>query len=895
MRYALIQVTLFACFTFLHAEVCGQLTFQHQFSDSTKIAGFDEIHDVIAVDDGFILSGSVIYPEWEEVMILRINDAGEILWNSNAFQEIRITKVLRFFDLIEDDDFIHAACNYRDAAGGEVDFWKLDKLTGEVIWLRKYEPTDSPYADTILDGDDTSFLWIWNGDDGTSVSRISKITGLELQTTILEGFTTSSTQNAFATDKLGNLYAAYLGELTKYAAPNFQNTLWRYSIDLTINEEYIDRLYSDRMNNLFVFDNSTIHRLNPWTGEALWISSVGITSTNRVDAEIIELENELIFATRHSFVGSGASDFELVRMNKSDGQTIFEVAHSMVGPYGSISGTREGIRSLALDCELNAYVTGYYGDANFGPANWGMMKMDGSTAAKLYEETFTLFPEEEDNLSQGEFIYVKNGVPTMLGEAELIDGQSAHYATIDTLTNAAGAFFELDAGYRYESATTGLSSHEEEVFVLKERGKNLVAEKRSPQGELEWSQEFSAETKLFNGFISAHEEGVLVCYNKSVGELDTIPWYRMETDSITYALLNQADGSIIQDTTILSTYGSGEPAIPLQAILDNNRCFIFEKSQFANKLVRWDFENQTLESVSIFDTYLNGKHELQPMIDLTPSTLMFLGQVRVFFYDKNTLAYSWSLAWSPRPVRDVVQWGDTVYVAANFSTNNQGLTAYRISTNTKLWELSYGNPGSWVQLETGANNQIYALGLTDGAFRVSSLNRQNGTVIQDFYPQSTLWESLIPGTARFLPPHHFVINASNERSDGSSEPVLIVVDMENMELDYVWVGSSPSERKSEANALLIDSNQQVWSGGSWFNATNPYAGYINIYDFTELLQDADCAGDLNGDDVVNIADLLLILSNFGCTQDCDTDLNGNGIGDTGDIIMWLSQTLGTCP
>lgn len=895
MRYLILYISLIVCGAIFQSELKAQLLYEHLFSDSTRIAGFDELHDVVTLDDGFIISGSVIYPEWEEVMILRINEEGEVVWNSNAFKEVRIDKVLRFFDMIEDENYIYAACSYSDTGGGEADFWKLDKQTGEVIWINKYEFTESPYLDTLLDSDELSFLWIWNSNDEAAVSRISKIDGLEIQTTILEGFIPSGFQNAFATDRLGNLYAAYTGELTKYEAPDFQNVLWRQSIDLTIQTEFINRLYSDRMNNLFVFDDAVIHRLNPWTGERLWVSSLGIVSSNQVDAEILEIGDDLIFATRHSFVGSGSSDFELVRVNKSNGQAIFEVGHSMVGPYGSVSGTREGILSLALDCELNAYVTGYYGDENFGPANWGMMKIDGSNGDKIYEETFTNLPDEEDDFSRGKYIYVRDGVPTMLGEAEVSNGQAVHLATIDTTTNTAGAFLELDAGYRHESVTAAISGHEEDVYVLKELGKKLVAEKRTPQGELEWTREFGAETKLLNGFMSAHEDGVLVCYNISSSNLDTIPWYSSDMDSMAYVYLSRTDGTIIQDTTILSPYGPGETARSLQAIKDENSFFVFETSTFSNKVIKWNFDEQTLVSSSIFETMIDGEYELQPLVDFDANTILFLGSNSVRSLNKNTMNISVSLLWSSRPVRDVMQWGDTVYVAGNFSNDIQSLTAYRISTNTKLWEPGYTNPGSWFQVEQGANNRLYAVGLSDGEFRVSTLSRQSGAVIEDFYPQNPQWETLVPGAIEFLAPNHLVINATNERSDGSSEPVLLIVDMEEMELDYVWMGNSPSERKSKATSLLLDVNNHIWAGGSWYSAANPYAGYLNIFDFADYIDNADCPGDLNGDLLVNSSDLMVLLSNFGCTQDCSIDLNGNGVGDTADLIIWLSLGFGTCP
>ena len=50
----------------------------------------------------------------------------------------------------------------------------------------------------------------------------------------------------------------------------------------------------------------------------------------------------------------------------------------------------------------------------------------------------------------------------------------------------------------------------------------------------------------------------------------------------------------------------------------------------------------------------------------------------------------------------------------------------------------------------------------------------------------------------------------------------------------------------------------------------------------------DCFGDLNNDSSVTVADLLLILSEFGCTSGCTTDVNGDGLTTVSDLLELLS-------
>ncbi len=55
-----------------------------------------------------------------------------------------------------------------------------------------------------------------------------------------------------------------------------------------------------------------------------------------------------------------------------------------------------------------------------------------------------------------------------------------------------------------------------------------------------------------------------------------------------------------------------------------------------------------------------------------------------------------------------------------------------------------------------------------------------------------------------------------------------------------------------------------------------------------------CPADLNGDGVVDVSDLLMLLSDWGsCPGDCPADLNGDGVVDVSDLLMLLSDW-GSC-
>jgi hypothetical protein len=66
-------------------------------------------------------------------------------------------------------------------------------------------------------------------------------------------------------------------------------------------------------------------------------------------------------------------------------------------------------------------------------------------------------------------------------------------------------------------------------------------------------------------------------------------------------------------------------------------------------------------------------------------------------------------------------------------------------------------------------------------------------------------------------------------------------------------------------------------------------GQPNGFEQSDLSTSNDCGdppvlGDVNGDGVVNVTDLLLIMDLWGPCADCSADLNGDGIVDVIDLL-----------
>jgi hypothetical protein len=73
------------------------------------------------------------------------------------------------------------------------------------------------------------------------------------------------------------------------------------------------------------------------------------------------------------------------------------------------------------------------------------------------------------------------------------------------------------------------------------------------------------------------------------------------------------------------------------------------------------------------------------------------------------------------------------------------------------------------------------------------------------------------------------------------------------------------------------------------------------YDATSTIDDGtceftscDCPEDVNGDGVISVADILVLLGEFGCVSGCSVDINGDDATNVQDILLLLAAFGTTC-
>ena len=63
----------------------------------------------------------------------------------------------------------------------------------------------------------------------------------------------------------------------------------------------------------------------------------------------------------------------------------------------------------------------------------------------------------------------------------------------------------------------------------------------------------------------------------------------------------------------------------------------------------------------------------------------------------------------------------------------------------------------------------------------------------------------------------------------------------------------------------------------------------------ELFPEPSCSGDFNGNYLIDVSDLLSMLSEFGCSSECSNDLDEDGVVGIGDLLILLGGLGLPCP
>jgi hypothetical protein len=808
----------------------AQIVDMKYFSDTTGGRRIDYVFDHHKAEDGIILSGFQRSGNIELPLILKLNLYGEVVWSTlNTVQSGMLT-CLGFSFEVSDDGYIYGVSTETSSYPTmSKKLWKVDASSGDVLWIK---PLETKYFTRveIADYDTLRFLVAYQTSQMvTKIAWIDKKSGDTLGT---KSFGSCQTYN-LASDQNKNVYFAQDSSLIKYNRDNLEMIIWKYTYrrgSLRLDE--LHELYLDQYDDVYLFGrdggsfghgNGIISRINSSTGSEEWVIAVGFTAS--AISDFVESADTLYTTHRHTLVGSGNYRFFTAKVDKSSGTTYWTKAHDVapVGSTSSTSGGGQAALSVDVDCRGDVYLTGYYGDANYGPEQWGTMKLQGSNGNKLYDFTITEDSSYYDDVSTGLAVYLFGNSPVLIGHVEdtLTGLEKPLYVTFQPSNGKIISKKTFAAKFHTDSRTLDIVNYRNEIYTFKQAGRDLHVEKYTADQTLLWKTKIAQPQILRGGQIAVAGNSLfLTAYTLKDDTLP--PYFSNITDRLLMYRLNTANGAMLQSTGV--NYGSSRVK-PFELEADSANAYIFYNQDDTIYYRKWN--GAVLSSAFYFEPAGAGSlwENSSIVLNDSPDTLLVAGSSAIYNINKTSLGKSLWMNYPGTAVYyDMIKTDSILYLGGSTLLKEQTLLAVNKHTQSVLWSKKYLPGGAICKINIDNAGNLYCLGSSDSVISVSRLTGSG----------NPSWNYKVDTVKTpFSVPMDMIINEDDSSLCISGAGIRnnttdAVIELLSLNGDTLFTTKIVDElgEKSQANCIAILPDSSYWVGGAHNRISYGKQGFI---------------------------------------------------------------------
>lgn len=799
-----------------------------------------KIFDDIKMPDGIILSGTIQEGTTQVPLMIRINIAGDIVWSTLNSTTVPYGNFTDFSIEYANGDYVYGGLRTGGVPSSSKFFWKVNIENGAVEWINSFYGTDNSGV-AMCDYDSTRLLIAYfNNSHWPSMAFIAKSNGDTLATKSFS--VTTSTSLSVTKDVAGNILYSRHGKLYKYNGDDWNQEIWTGSYSSGSSAvNWIDKVYVDHYGDIYVFGrnggsdshgNGVIVRVDPFNGSQVWYSTAGGGEVTLAD--FVDRSGYLLPTYRHTLVGGGSYYFRTSRVRKSDGYVNWTSAKHVtpLGSTSSTSGNGESALSLDCDCSGNIYQTGYYGDANYGPEQWGIMKINYANGNKIYDLTITEDSAFYDNLSVGMVSAVFQNTPVFVGNIEYVtDSTKVLFVGLNPSTGQVTQRHFLGGDFLQPSETREIFSDQASVYVLKQYGDSVVIVKNDGQGNVVWSSVLSNSKNVKAGRLNVTDNYVIVTTCTHTPD-SILPYYSDSLDKINMYIIDKiSSNTLINDSILFSS--SSSRLIETEG--NDDTLFVFYKNGSNTFIERW--------SISGF----SGAQILEPApenmdydghLDIAFSNynnkLYYISKLGVNEINKQTLSTT-SVYTFPEQlvVYDHHLVADTLYAGGHTLDDSSAIMALDLSSMTNIWMKCYSDSGSILQLNNIANGAVIASGTSNDHLVVSSLSSVNGDTNWVYYKDTVIFASCQPYTLSVCDQNQTILVGGAKLNGIGTD---IVFDLLSFHGDSIQTFHITDELQMKSRVLTSElvSDSIYWLGGAVNTIEHIKEGFVYHYSYTPL-------------------------------------------------------------
>jgi hypothetical protein len=828
---------------------------ENYFTDTEQKEG-GKMYAHLKYKNTIIVAGQSFERVKFQPVIIRVDTAGNTVWNTGLLDTSNYNDSDWSVDklLLGHDQYLYAVCKRQTNEAAEL--WKINPENGITIWKKAFHLPVRFKPDYLVDFDSSSFIFGYTQNyfqpgERTKFAFIKKKSGDTVSTVDLGTISWDTHRYALCTDNNHDIYYTILDTVYKVKGSNPKQILWKKQYFTKRAGDYNMAYFDSATASVFLIERGydiigtqviTCNILKVAASDGALLHSDGPTAFWKEYQDMKVIDGVMYCTWRQLYVPSG--EYCVTKYDMNTGTSIWNtctIFSEVVGqPDNDHVGESQSAMSLDVDRAGNIYLTGYYADSNYGPANWGIMKLNAQNGESVYQKTITEDSLHINHISWGLASCVFNDRPYFLGELETYfelykEEEKLTFIKMEPISGDILIKKYVGGMHQFASKTIAIADYSPTTtMVLKQTGRSVNLEMYDYQKKLLWVKNFSIHGFLLAGNLTATPSGNIVFTASSRSYADMAPYFGQLIDSL-YLYQLTGSGNVIRKYSFKS--GAYQNAYPLELYADTSGISFFYQQQtiiYYRKLKGTTLSPELNFQMLHDDIAPHSKYAFNNTFDkiLTVGYDQFAKKEKLLLIDKNALTCK-TLAIFPAQltrINHVLELNaDTIFLCGKDEQDNESVGLYSTKLNDTIWTKRLANDNHSAALKAVCDEQqknIYLISHTNNDIFIRKIAASTGV---------ELWEKHYNGTsgkddvafdiAYDLKRKQLLVSGYETTATANTNVVILILDtLGNILNTITRTADFPGKNAASCIQLLPDGTQ--WVGGNLNKNPLGLAGFI---------------------------------------------------------------------